>query len=303
MTLRKALASSQMPSDQAIGLNVSAGKIDWLASYPKSGNTWMRILLANYFNETDRVHDINAPGVTNGIASSRRRFDEVLGVSSSDLTASEVEGLRPDLYRILAEDVPDNQWMKVHDAQVKLADGRWLFPPECSGVVIYLIRNPLDVAVSLAFHDGDQDIDKSIAKMCAPKRVLSTQRQPQLPQKTGTWGDHVISWVDQTQIPTHVVRYEDMLEDTAATLADVLRFARPDAPLDMDKLSSAVEHSRFENLRRAEDANRFLEKPQKAKRFFRKGETGDWQNHLTESHVAKLCDTLGPVMERFGYAR
>lgn len=49
--------------------------INWLTCYPKSGNTWMRMLLANYFSETDTAHDINAVGVTDGTASIRWRFE------------------------------------------------------------------------------------------------------------------------------------------------------------------------------------------------------------------------------------
>ena len=67
----------------------------------------------------------------------------------------------------------------------RLADGRWLFPPAVSGVAIYLIRNPLDVAVSLAFHDGHEDMRRSVAKMCNEQAVLGSGKSLQLSQFRG----------------------------------------------------------------------------------------------------------------------
>jgi len=277
------------------------GRIDWLASYPKSGNTWMRILLANYFGESDAQHDINRPGVTNGIASLRWRFDEFLGLPSSDLTPEEIVMVQPHVYEILVAQDPVRHWIKVHDAQRQLADGRWLFPPSVSGVVVYLIRNPLDVAVSLAFHDGHEDMRRSVAKMCNERTVLGSGRSLQLEQFMGSWSGHVESWIDQAEIPVLLVRYEDMLADTARELARVLQFARPELPVDPARIASAVEHARFEKLRDIESARPFRETPPRAKRFFRQGRAGDWRNHLPKAEISKLLDRHWRVMSRFGY--
>jgi aryl sulfotransferase len=278
-----------------------AGKIDWLASYPKSGNTWLRIMLANYFSEADEPHDINEPGVTNGIASSRQRFDEFLGLQSSDLTAEEVRKMRPHVYRIFVEQNPLRQWVKAHDAQICLKDGRWLFPPELSGVAIYLIRNPLDVAVSLAFHDGHEDMARTVARLCDPNAILGHDKSRELPQFTGSWSAHVASWVDQREIPVLVVRYEDMLANAAEEFAKVIRFARPGIDIEPARIKAAVAHARFENLQKAESVERFRETPSRAKRFFRNGKAGDWRNYLLPDQVAQLIDCHREAMERFGY--
>lgn len=262
----------------------------------------MRMLLANYFNETDQPHDINEPGVTNGIASSRARFDEMLGMDSSDLTADEIKALQPEVFTQMTAFSDQRHWIKVHDAQMTLADGRWLFPPGVSGVVIYLIRNPLDVAVSLAFHDGHQDFDKAVTKLCNNQTTLAGLSSIQLPQIMGGWGDHVISWVDQDKIPVMIVRYEDLLIDTEAKLSEVLAFARPDIEVDLEQVSHAAKETTFDKLTAAEEDGGFREKPQRADRFFRKGEAGDWKNHLASGQVARISDAYGEVMNRFGYS-
>jgi aryl sulfotransferase len=276
--------------------------IDWLASYPKSGNTWMRMMLANYFSETDEQHDINKPGVTNGIASSRTRFDEFLGVSSADLTPSEVRMLQPEVYRQIALRVRERVWLKVHDAQARLDDCGFLFPPDISSAVVYLVRHPLDVAVSLAFHDGHEDMARSVAFMCNPEASLSGPKSLQLYQRLGNWGQHVQSWVDQHEIPVLVVRYEDMLADPGNALQRVLAFARPDITIDPARVDLAVEHAAFGALQAAESARPFRETPAKAKRFFRSGKAGEWRKHLSTAQVRQMIDCHGAMMARFAYA-
>lgn len=276
--------------------------IDWLASYPKSGNTWMRMLLANYYREDDQPHDINAPGATNGIASSRPRFDETLCLDSSLLTDAEVAELQPYVFETLVKFNPAPIWMKVHDAQARRADGGWLFPPHVSGRAVYLIRNPLDVAVSRAFHDGHAEMDKAVTMLCTPDMALAGGSKGQLRQVMGSWSQHVASWVDQDAIPVMVVRYEDMLADAAAELARVIAFARPHDTLDPERVALCVANAAFDKLQAAEAEKGFREVGARQERFFRSGKAGDWVNHLTAEQVDRICTTHGEMMARFGYA-
>lgn len=279
-----------------------ARAIDWLASYPKSGNTWLRLLLANYFSESDAPHDINAPGVTRGVAGSRWLFDTMLGVSSSDLLPAEIQALRPQVYTVLAQRSDARLWLKAHDQHARTADGGWLFPRDCSGVAVYIVRNPLDVAVSNAFHDGHGDMARAVDKLCDATMTIAGRDTLQLPQMIGDWSDHVTSWVDQRDIPVLVVRYEDMLADTAHALDRVLAFARPQLARDPALISRAVRGSHIAVLQAAEDARGFRETPPGAARFFRKGRAGDWRNHLTPAQVIRIRDRHLAAMQRFGYA-
>lgn len=278
------------------------GRIDWLASYPKSGNTWLRVLLANYFGEDDEPQDINSLGVTRGIASARWLFDSIFGIASSDLHPAEIEALRPELYRILAQRSEVRFWLKVHDSCGTTAGGGCLFPPEATGVAVYIVRNPLDVAVSNAFHDGHRDMARAVEKMCDATMTVAGGNAPQLPQRLGDWSAHVTSWVDRPDIPVLVVRYEDMLADAAAVLERVLGFARPELAIDPRQVARAVHHSRIEALQAAEDATGFRETAPGATRFFRNGRADDWRHHLSPAQVARIRDHHLVVMQRFGYA-
>ncbi len=89
--------------------------ITWLASYPKSGNTWFRTLLTNYQRNADAPADINQ--LDGGpIASARMWFDEWAGVEASLLSDVVVERLRPAVYRCLVRENPQPLFMKTHDA-------------------------------------------------------------------------------------------------------------------------------------------------------------------------------------------
>lgn len=275
--------------------------IDWLASYPKSGNTWMRLLLANYFSEVDQPHDINQPGVTNGIASLRWRFDEMMGLASSDLTDDEIDRLLPRMFETMVARNPAPQWIKVHDAQRRLPDGAWLFPPQVSGTVVYLVRNPLDVVVSRAFHDGHRDMARAVAMLCDPQARVSGGGKPQLRQVMGDWSGHVESWTLQRDIPVKVVRYEDMLQDAGRELAAVIAFARPNEAIDQARIDRAVAHTKFETLQATEAEQGFRETTARQERFFRSGRSGDWVDQLTTEQAERVWQSHRDVMLRYGY--
>ncbi len=182
--------------------------IYWLPSYPKSGNTWFRIFLNNLLSNKDEPADINNMDVNTPIASARGLFDEWVGYDSSDLTMDEIDNLRPDLYRLYASEGNQVKYSKIHDAYAELEDGRKLIPKDVSLGAIYIIRNPLDVAVSFANHSSI-NFEKSVSRLCK-KDFASCQTANimslQLRQKLLSWSGHVESWTAQTDTKIHVMR-------------------------------------------------------------------------------------------------
>jgi len=278
----------------------AAGRIDYLVSYPKSGNTWMRILLANYFSEKDRPHDINDPGVVNRIISSRALFDDLAGIPSTDLTQAEIDALMPSVLATLASNGTERVWLKVHDAQFRLPNGSFRLPPEVSGAAVYIVRNPLDVAVSLAFHSGSS-IEYAVQRLCDAEHSMGGAGAVHLRQWLGSWSQHVESWIGQQEIPTLVVRYEDMLQDAAQELERVITFARPEVAIDHAKAKRAVQAAHFDKLRAMEDRSGFRERDARQKAFFRSGRSGDWQEYLSSEQVKRIQDHHGAIMRNFGY--
>mgnify|MGYP006288519809 FL=1 len=274
--------------------------IVWLASYPKSGNTWFRVFLSNLFSESSEPADINNLYQT-PIASARQPFDEATGLPSSDMTFEEVDWLRPEVYRYQAKKAADIQFRKVHDAYTCLDDGSPLFPPDVSKVVIYFIRNPLDVLISFAHHSATKpenmievlnDPEKAFGR--SPKRLFN-----QLRQKLSTWSGHVTSWVDQNEIPVHVMRYEDMCRNPFSVFGEALQFLG--LTENEEKIKEALNKSDLSVLQEQEKQHGFQEKMIKADSFFRKGRPGEWREVLTEAQVKTVVNEHKEVMKRFGY--
>lgn len=280
----------------------AARPIVWLASFPKSGNTWFRIFLANLNAGEAGPADINNLDERGGIASSRYEFEEVTLLDSSLLAHDDVDRLRPRVYEAVAAETCEPRWIKVHDAYTATDEGEPLFGCGTARAAIYLVRDPRDIAVSLAHHH-DTTIDAAIALMNRPggeycSDVTSLARQ--LRQKLNGWSGHVTSWLDQGDVPVHTVRYEDLLAEPVARFGAALKFAN--RPATDEEIARAVGHSDFAELQRQEAEKGFGERMPCAASFFRAGRAGGWRESLTRAQVDAIEQCHAAVMARLGYA-
>jgi aryl sulfotransferase len=276
------------------------GGIIWLASYPKSGNTWLRAFLTNFLRHESQPANINA--LEGGpIAAARHLFDEAVGLEASDLTPEEIESYRPSVHRHMAAHSPSTVFLKIHDAFTYTGDGVPLVPVEASQGVIYILRNPLDVAVSFARH-SNISLDESIRRMADESFALAStpsRLHLQLRQKLLSWSSHVLSWVEAPGLRVHVARYEDMHRHPHETFMGIVQFAGlSDDPEWVDR---ALERSSFASLQRQEQMYGFAGRSPHAESFFRKGQVGSWREVLTEVQIERLLHDHAPVMRRFGY--
>ena len=278
----------------------------WLASYLKSGNTWTRLLLANFLADSEQpvpINDIDTvlPGFG---PHDRRWFDEVTGLSSSECTDDEVESLRPAALRAVAADAAgERQFCKVHDALYDTAAGEPLFPTDVTAGAIYLVRNPLDVAVSWAFHVGrtnSSGLAEIVTRMNDPRTAVAGGCSPQLRQRLLDWSGHVESW-RAAPFSVLLVRYEDLLADAAGQLARMVRFAGLDGAADRHRLRRTVEATAFPRLQEQETRHGFRESDPRCRRFFRTGRSGDWRRHLNAAQARQITLHHGPAMLACGY--
>ncbi|HEX9079145.1 MAG TPA: sulfotransferase domain-containing protein [Desulfuromonadaceae bacterium] len=274
--------------------------IVWLASYPKSGNTWFRVFLNNLLAGGDEPADINDLKIA-PIASARDIFDDGIGIEASDLSAEEIDLLRPRLYSHLAEETEGPLFMKIHDAYTLVADNTPLIPEKATAGALYFIRNPLDVAVSFAHHIGC-DYDTSITYIARDDRFFCGEPgrlHVQLRQRLLSWSGHVESWMDHPPFPVCLIRYEDMKLRTLETFTNAVRFAG--LPHVHEQIRKALDFSSFDNVQKQECAEGFREKNPASVRFFRKGEIGSWREELTDGQAARVVRDHCKVMRRFGY--
>jgi hypothetical protein len=273
----------------------------WLASFPKSGNTWFRVLLANLAAAGDAPADINDLDERGGIASNRGQFEAATLLDSGLLSPDDIDRLRPRLYQRIAAETHRTRWMKTHDAWTLNADGVPVLGRGAARAAIYLARDPRDVAVSLAHHNNSS-LDEAITLINGPDSALCRSRSgqsPQLRQRLLSWSAHIESWLAQTDVPTRLVRYEDMRADPAAVFAEALAFAG--VPASADDIARAVRHADFAEMRRQEAERGFVERTSKTAPFFRRGEVGGWRDDLTAAQTRRLEDAHAPMMARLGY--
>ncbi len=278
------------------------GNIIWLASYPKSGNTWTRIFLNNLLSEQEEPIDINDLHETGSISSARNLFDELVGVDSGDFRPDEIDYYLPRVHRLRSEQLEEKEFIKSHNAFTKNKNGEWLIPIEATYKAIYLVRNPLDVCVSFAHHSGHTDFDKTIEQMAKSNMTLASshkRQNNQLHQYMGSWSDHYESWQNVPAGKLLVVRYEDMKLHTLETFTKIVKFA--DLPHSSEEIAAALEKSSIGRLQKMEEEKGFLEKTQKANRFFRKGIIGSWQKELSEEQAHKIIQDHTTVMIKLGY--
>ncbi|HEY0301195.1 MAG TPA: sulfotransferase domain-containing protein [Rhizomicrobium sp.] len=290
----------------------------WLASYPKSGNTWLRMLISCLSWPRDKAFDINAAALRGGLASARAPFDDLLLIDSGLLTLDEVDCLRPRLYEELMrpgifEDAEDDDriagqpvsFVKVHDAYTLTPLGEPLLAGAggAQGAIL-IVRDPRDVASSLAHHSAST-IDAAIDFMndaAAGFNRSDMRQRKQFRQLLPGWSGHLASWLDQRDIPVHLLRYEDMKRDTAGTLVGAMAFAG--WTVTREAADRAVALAAFADLQAQERATGFTEWVDSAasgRLFFRRGEAGAWTRELTQRQVARIEAAHGPAMARLGY--
>jgi hypothetical protein len=270
--------------------------IVWLASYPKSGNTWCRIFLSNYLNKTNEPANINKLDI-GAIFSSRSIIEENTGYDISELTANECDELRSFAFSKWSENYGDNAFLKTHDAYLALPNGENMFPVESTKAAICFVRNPLDVAVSFANHMATTP-EKTVDKMSDSDFCLAASTKKynqQVRQRLLTWSGHINSWTLQKDFPVLTVRYEDMLENPSREFLSILDFLK--MPIDLDKLTKAINNSSFETIKKIEKEIGFKEKPAKCETFFKVGKSGYYKNILSEGSIKKIINDQTDCMK------
>src|SRR5690606_18616483 len=135
------------PADAAFRLRAGGilmGSIIWLASYPKSGNTWLRAFLHNLFRNPDKPLPLNQLG-GGGLTTSEaglpwyRLFDSR---DPAEWSQEEVDAMRLKAHEAIAASVQGNIFCKIHGASFVLR-GRPTVNQKVSSGAIYVVRNPL----------------------------------------------------------------------------------------------------------------------------------------------------------------
>lgn len=271
--------------------------IVWLASYPKSGNTWTRIFLANYFANENKPLSINAADRFGFGDAAVGLYRKAAGGRPVDLGDKRVVlALRGRLLSAINGNGASFNFVKTHNANTQ-AFGAELIPPQLTHAAVYILRNPLDVALSVARHFGTSH-EQAVASMGRSDHVIgSTDKQ--VTQYLGSWSDHVSSWSGERRFPVAVLRYEDMLADPRESFRSMLH--QVGLPVDEGRLDKAVRYSSFEEVSQQEAQGGFKESSERSERFFASGRSGQWETELAPELAKTVRRQHRKVMKKHGY--
>ncbi len=272
------------------------GGLIWLASYPKSGNTWTRAFLHNYIRQGEGAHDINDMTSLTSTDNAPGWYRDLIDKPQEEWTPEDVDRARPQAHQSIHDSADGYVFLKSHSALVA-HNGVPMITMRLTAGAIYIVRNPLDVAVSYSHHMS-ASLDETIALMGKPGRWLEPHEKG-VYQILGSWSENVASWTGKPNRSLFVMRYEDMLANPYETFGELTGWLGLGG--DPAQLRRAVELSSFAELQKQESAAGFKEKPKNAEVFFREGKAGQWQTVLTRNQVRRLLNDHRTQMARFGY--
>lgn len=270
-----------------------AQRIIWLASFPKSGNTWTRSFLAHYFMAPGEAPDINNLRKFTTADVRQDFFDKAAGRPFVAADFEDWLATRQKALRLIALSKPGHHFVKTH-SRVERHGRHHLIPPEVTAAAVYIMRNPFDLALSYGRH-LNLSVDDVTRNMCFEGAMNVTPTN--LFEVIGRWDTHIASWTQAPGLPLHVMRYEDMIADTERAFRGLLGFLR--APVQDGTLRRAIRATSFSALRKQEEEKGFRERPPEMERFFARGEAGAWREELTPAQVGALREAFLPVIERW----
>ena len=258
--------------------------IIWLASYPKSGNTWLRIFIENLFRNSQGPAPINAMNVVKYGDAQIELYEGMGHKKIGEFDDDELHALRKPIQHWLAHR-PETAMVKTHNALTTFK-GTPLIYLEYTVGAVYLIRNPFDVAVSLAHH-FQLTTDEAVESLCSPYQRTHTSPNAVF-QILGSWTDHYRTWFDVQNFNPLLLRYEDMVADPMKSFGRFMKFLK--VPQNPDRLKRAIRNSLFREVEKQEREAGFKERAHAGQKFFRSGKFGAWRDVLNEDHVKKLVD-------------
>lgn len=272
--------------------------IRWIASYPKSGSTWTRLFLMAYSDPAGFDINMASPNFTQD--TNTDVYEQVAKAEVQCLTDTEARLLRGAvlvrLSRLARQHTKGPAYLKTHSANVTVNGMSWI-PPDFTERSVYILRDPRDVAVSVADHMG-LSLDGAIDTMASEQRKLDRGfggvHVPLM-----SWSMHVGSWLRDLPYDQMALRYEDLLADPDRWFQAVLNFF--DLAFERGRFNEALARTSFDRLRADEDAGGFDAKSDHQKRFFRSGKAGGWRDVLTAEQAARIEAGHGAMMRQCGY--
>ena len=281
--------------------------IIWIASYPRSGNTWIRSLVTThlYLDNNKSVFE-NIKKITN--------FPNILHFKGifeiNQFTKDELEDQKKkdkrkfeiSKYWIKAQEKINRNkeitFLKTHNFGGSIEGNDFTNSNNTLGV-IYIVRDPRSVAVSNAYHNNIS-LEQSVEDLLDEK-IFATN-DGNLLEFRSSWKINYLSWKNRPY-PKIIIRYEDLHFDIVNNFKKILNFIRDfkNISIDESKIKETINLCKIENLSKLEETIGFHEKLHNEQKFFRKGLTDEWKSKLNKNQIKKIEGSFFEEMKELKY--
>ena len=277
--------------------------IIWIASYPKSGNTWVRSFVTAYYFCEKGLFDVNKLNLIQDYPN-KQFFNETV-------KKGEIHKHWDSSQKNICDE-KKVKFLKTHNSLIT-AFGNNFTKPEYSLGVIHIIRDPRNIITSLKNHHDFETYEKTLKFMQDENKVLEDYPHLKNYAKTNiinSWRINYQSWIGNKHFQRLTIRYEDMIENPHQTFKKLVVFIntlmRFNDKIDQKKLSNAIETTNFKNLQDIENQGKFGEnvyslKDNRKIKFFYQGPKNDWKKNLDETMIKKMNEYYNKDLKFFKY--
>ena len=279
--------------------------IIWIASYPKSGNTWLRSLLSSYFFSKNGVFNFN-------------QLDNIKQFSCKNLNSSEINS--SNYQTIVSKNwIPTQEiinkdkkihFLKTHNAICSI-NGNSFTNQNNTIAAIYIIRDPRNVITSISNH-YNLSLQDSLEFIKNKKKIIFPNKKKINNHDDfnfiSNWSDHYSSWKNINFAPIKIIKYEDLTRDTNKTFISILEFLSKFIKFNFDKskIKNSIDSTTFDKLAEMEREVGFAESSDstlnsKKIRFFHLGNKNTWSNLLDKKISHDIDDFFKKEMKTLGY--
>ena len=281
--------------------------IIWIASYPKSGNTWLRALLASYYFTNEGSFSLSLLDKIDAFPSDKffkeynDKFSKVEDTSKYWLKEQEKINKKNKI-----------TFLKTHSAICKI-NGNSFTNKENSIGAIYIVRDPRNVITSISNH-YQISIEDAFQFMKDEKRGIINKKDGRYLgfQAVWSWSINQKTWVKNNLFPVLVIKYEDLLKETYNTFRKVIEFinkiSNSSKIFNKSKGKNSIKNTSFEKLQRMENDHGFAEAMNKKGtnkkiKFFNLGQKNNYKNLLSQDLIIKMNEFYKEELIKFNYEK
>tara|TARA_B100000963_G_scaffold65223_1_gene53405 strand:- start:1629 stop:2462 length:834 start_codon:yes stop_codon:yes gene_type:complete len=275
--------------------------IIWLASYPKSGNTWIRLFINSLLFTPNNTIDINKIRIEQ--FPSRKYFFEITN------NVDDVSEFMKNCNKAQSKLNLDKKlkFFKTHNAFWRF--GAYSFTDTFNTLgIIHIVRDPRNVITSIKNHYNYESYDMALKFIKDEKNMIGvkgSEKEMDLPTLISSWKVHFNSWRNLTKLKKNylLIKYEDLIKNPFNEFLKITNFISKISKLKFDEknILNSVKNTNFETLKKQEELKGFKEAPNNSNKFFNLGPDNNWQKLLDTQIKEDIEKNFQKEMTELGY--